>query len=200
MSVRSNRPFEISCSPPSLNGRMCAASKIGKVLSPVTAQRRPYTSVTLTRNALCPSRGRIVPCANPAASYGSTKTVVFAFSKPDLICPKTRLLRLRRPIQGLPHPYVPPLATIGARDLPGVELPRYGVQATITGRLNLADDWQDIGRKLRRLGSTGHAHATYCAGRVGLPNRLPRALAAARAALIRSEIASRSCSATAAGR
>jgi hypothetical protein len=173
MSVRSNRPFEISCSPPSLNGRMCAASKIGKVLSPVTAQRRPYTSVTLTRNALCPSRGRIVPCANPAASYGSTKTVVFAFSKPDLICPKTRLLRLRRPIQGLPHPYVPPLATIGARDLPG---------------------------KLRRLGSTGHAHATYCAGRVGLPNRLPRALAAARAALIRSEIASRSCSATAAGR
>jgi hypothetical protein len=32
----------------------------------------------------------------------------------------------------------------------------------------------------------------------GVPSRVPRALAAARAALVRSEIASRSCSATAA--
>ena len=45
-----------------------------------------------------------------------------------------------------------------------------------------------IGRKLTRPRFGGLAHALYCAGRVpGVPSRVPRALAAARAALVRSE-------------
>ena len=69
----------------------------------------------------------------------------------------------------------------------------------MSGRLDVPNDRKDVGRKSGRLRLTGHAHALDGPGGVGgVPSRFPRALAAARAALVRSEIASRSCSAAAA--
>jgi hypothetical protein len=52
---------------------------------------------------------------------------------------------------------------------------------------------EDIGRVAVDLRFSGRSHAVQGVGwGVGLPSRVPRALAAARAALVRSEIASRS--------
>jgi hypothetical protein len=59
----------------------------------------------------------------------------------------------------------------------------------MTGRLDVPNDRQDVGRKLRRLCPAGHAHALDGPSGAGVPSRFPRALAAARAALVRSEIA-----------
>jgi hypothetical protein len=73
-----------------------------------------------------------------------------------------------------------------------VELPGDGVEARKASRLDVSNDRQDVGRKSRRLCLTGHAHALDGTGGVaGVPSFYPRALAAARAALVRSEIASR---------
>jgi hypothetical protein len=53
--------------------------------------------------------------------------------------------------------------------------------------------WQHVGRKLGRLRPTGRTPALHGAGRgPGRAQSVPRALAAARAPLVRSEIASRS--------
>jgi hypothetical protein len=70
----------------------------------------------------------------------------------------------------------------------------------MAGRSDVPNDRQHVGSELRFLRLTGRAYALHSAGGVGggVPSRVPRALAAARAALVRSEIASRSCSATAA--
>jgi hypothetical protein len=69
----------------------------------------------------------------------------------------------------------------------------------MAGRSDVPNDRQHVGSELRFLRLTGRAYALHGAGGVGgVPSRVPRALAAARAALVRSEIASRSCSATAA--
>jgi hypothetical protein len=85
-------------------------------------------------------------------------------------------------------------------DLPSVELPGDGVEARMAGGLNVSNDRQNVGGKLRGLRLTSHAHALDDTGGVaGVPSRLPGALAAVRAALVRSEMASRSSSATAAG-
>jgi hypothetical protein len=103
------------------------------------------------------------------------------------------------PFQNLPHPCMPPLTAIRGADLPSVKVPGDGIQAGMARRLHLTNDRQNIGRKLRCLSPMGRTHAFRCARRVrGVPSRFPRALAAARAALVRSEISSRSCSATAA--
>ena len=47
----------------------------------------------------------------------------------------------------------------------------------MAGHLDLTNDGQDVGSELCRLRLTGHTHAPYRAGRVRVPNRLPRALA-----------------------
>jgi hypothetical protein len=102
----------------------------------------------------------------------------------------------RRSIQYVPHLHMSPLPTVRGSDLSSVELPGDGVEACKAGRLDVSNDRQDVGRKLRRLRLAGHAHALDGPGRIGVPSRLPCALAAARAALVRSEIASRWCAAT----
>ena len=56
---------------------------------------------------------------------------------------------------------------------------------------NIRNDRQDVGRELRRLRPTGPAHALDGAGWIA-----ERLLAAAKAALVRSEMTSRSCPAT----
>jgi hypothetical protein len=53
-----------------------------------------------------------------------------------------------RPIQYVPHLHMPPSPTVGSGDLAGVELPGDGVQASMTGRLDVPNDRQDIGRNL----------------------------------------------------
>jgi hypothetical protein len=94
---------------------------------------------------------------------------------------------------------MPPPATVSCGDHPRVELSSDAVETCVTGRLDVPNDRQDVGSKLGRLRLAGHAHPLHGAGWVrGVPNRVPRALVAARAALVRSEIASRSRSATAA--
>jgi hypothetical protein len=94
---------------------------------------------------------------------------------------------------------MPPLPAVSGSDLPSVELPGDGVEACMTSRLDVPNDRKDVGGKSGRLRLTSHAHALDgpC-GVGGVPSRFPRALAAARVALVRSEIASRSCSAAAA--
>ena len=81
----------------------------------------------------------------------------------------------------------PRLATVSGGDPPSVELAGDGVEACMTGGPVLPNDRYDVGRKLRRLRLAGRAHAFNRTGRV--PSRFPRALAAARAAFVRSEIA-----------
>jgi hypothetical protein len=74
-------------------------------------------------------------------------------------------------------------------DVPRVELGRNGVCAPDATFLYLSDDRQYIGRKLPRSG-----FASLGTEPLGpLPSFFPRALAACRAALVRSEIISRSC-------
>jgi hypothetical protein len=91
------------------------------------------------------------------------------------------------PIQNLPHLHMPPLPTVSGSDLPSVELPGDGVEACMTSRLDVPNDRQHVGGELRCLRLAGHAHALYRPGGVkGVPNRFPRALAAARAALVRA--------------
>jgi hypothetical protein len=55
-------------------------------------------------------------------------------------------------------------AAVGGRYLPSVELPGDGVEARVTGGLNLSNDRQNVGRELRRLRLTGRAHAFHGAG------------------------------------
>jgi hypothetical protein len=94
---------------------------------------------------------------------------------------------------------MPPLSTISGGDFPHVELAGNSVKARMAGCLYVPNDRQHVGSELRCLRLTGNTHALHGADRIpGVPNRIPRALAAARAALVRSEMASRSCSATAA--
>jgi hypothetical protein len=57
-----------------------------------------------------------------------------------------------------------PSATVSGRYLPSVELPGDGVEARVTGGLNLSNDRQNVGRELRRLRLTGRAHAFHGAG------------------------------------
>jgi hypothetical protein len=64
----------------------------------------------------------------------------------------------RRSIQYVPHLHMPPLATVSGGDLPSVELPGDVVVAGIAGRPDIANDRQDVGRKLCRLRLAGHAH------------------------------------------
>jgi hypothetical protein len=113
--------------------------------------------------------------------------------------PWTSGVHHQTPALNLSQLHMPPPATVSGGDLAGVQLPGDGVEARMTGRLDLPDNRQNVGRELRRLRLAGHPHALNGSGGVsGVPSRFPRALAAARAALVRSEIASRSCSATAA--
>jgi hypothetical protein len=51
-------------------------------------------------------------------------------------------------------------------DLPSVELPGDGVEACMADRLDVPNDRQDVGRKLRRLCLAGHAHALDGAGAI----------------------------------
>jgi hypothetical protein len=100
---------------------------------------------------------------------------------------------LRHALQDLAHLNVRPPAASGCSDLPGVELASDGIEARMARRLQLSNQRQDIGRELTRPRLEGVADALYCAGRIGpVPSRVPRALAAARAALVRSEVPSRS--------
>ena len=46
-SVRSRSPLDTACSPPTANGRMCAASRLGKVALVVTAHLCWYASATV---------------------------------------------------------------------------------------------------------------------------------------------------------
>jgi hypothetical protein len=94
----------------------------------------------------------------------------------------------RRPTQNLPHLHMPPAATVSCSDLPRVELSSDAVETCVTGRLDVPNDRQDVGRKLGRLRLTGHAHPLHGAGWAppGVPRRVPRALVAVRAALVRS--------------
>jgi hypothetical protein len=84
-------------------------------------------------------------------------------------------------IQYVPH--LSPLPTVSGSDLSSVELPGDGVEACKAGRLDVSNDRQDFGRKLRRLRFTGCTHSLHGPIGSGVPSRLPRALAAARAAL-----------------
>ena len=69
----------------------------------------------------------------------------------------------------------------------------------MAGRLDVSNDRQHVGSELRRrLRLAGHAHALNGAGGIGAHLAAFRGLAAARVTLVRSEIASRPCSATAA--
>jgi hypothetical protein len=63
----------------------------------------------------------------------------------------------------------------------------------MTSRLDIPNDWQHVGRKSGCLRLAGHTHPLNGAGRVGRTHRF--ALAAARAAMARSEIPSPSFSA-----
>jgi hypothetical protein len=92
------------------------------------------------------------------------------------------------------------IAGISANDLPGVDLSSVGVETSMADGRDIPNDRQNVGGKLRGLRLAAHAHALDDTGGVaGVPSRLPGALAAVRAALVRSEMASRSSSATAAG-
>ena len=54
---------------------------------------------------------------------------------------------------------MPPLAAVSGGDLPRIQLSGNGVEACVTSRLDVANDRQDVGRKLCRLRPTGYAHA-----------------------------------------
>jgi hypothetical protein len=88
--------------------------------------------------------------------------------------------------------HMSPLPTVAGSDFSSVDLPGDGIKACKAARLDVSNDRQHVGRKLRRLCLGGHAHALDGAGRIERASFFPRGLAAARA-----EIASRSCSATA---
>jgi hypothetical protein len=62
---------------------------------------------------------------------------------------------------------MPPLATACLGDLPGIELRGDSVEACKAGRLDVSNDRQDVGRKLRRLCLAGHAHALNGSGGSG---------------------------------
>jgi hypothetical protein len=61
---------------------------------------------------------------------------------------------------------MPPPATVSCGNLPGVELPGYGVEARMTGGLNLPNDRQDVGSKPGSLRHPGDTHPLYRAGGV----------------------------------
>ena len=73
----------------------------------------------------------------------------------------------KRPIENLPHLNVRLSPSASSCNLSDVELTSNCVAACVPDRLKLPDDRQHIGRKLRRLRPTGHAHALHCAGAVG---------------------------------
>ena len=54
---------------------------------------------------------------------------------------------------------MPPLPTISGSNFPSVELSGNGVEACKAGRLNVSNDRQYVGRKLRRLCLAGDMHA-----------------------------------------
>jgi hypothetical protein len=72
---------------------------------------------------------------------------------------------------GFGHIPISPLpahtSTVGGGDLPRVELRGDCIEARVAGRLNVPNDWQDIGRKLRRPRLAGHAHVPDGARGVG---------------------------------
>jgi hypothetical protein len=48
-----------------------------------------------------------------------------------------------------------PSVTVSGRYLPSVELPGDGIEARVTGGLDLSNDRQNVARELRRLRLTG---------------------------------------------
>jgi hypothetical protein len=78
---------------------------------------------------------------------------------------------------------MPPLATVRGGDLPSVDLPGDGVEARKATRLDISNDRQDVGRKLRRLCLAGHAHALDGAGGTGRTQFLSASLGGRRSRL-----------------
>jgi hypothetical protein len=70
---------------------------------------------------------------------------------------------------------MPPPATISGGDLPGIELSSNGVETCMTGRLDVPNYGQHVGRKLSRLRLTGHTHALHGAGGVRRRTQPPSA-------------------------
>jgi hypothetical protein len=97
-------------------------------------------------------------------------------------------------VQNCPHLHMRPHPAAGRADIALVELGRNGIVARCPGPHDLINDRPHIGGKPPRIGLPSGCAAFCNLGEVGgLPRRCPRLLAAARAALVRSEIISRSC-------
>jgi hypothetical protein len=71
------------------------------------------------------------------------------------------------PIENLSHLNVRPSPSASRSNFSGVELTRDGVAACVPGILNLADDRQNVGGELTRLGLKSLADALYGAGGSG---------------------------------
>jgi hypothetical protein len=97
-------------------------------------------------------------------------------------------------IQNLAHLNVCPSAAVSGRDLASVELSGDGIAACVAGGLNLVNDRQNIAANRTALAVWAARMRFTAPTGSGVPSFVPRALAAARAALVRSEMASRSCS------
>ena len=79
-----------------------------------------------------------------------------------------------------------------------VELCGDGIEARGAGLLYLSDDRQQPAANRLAFAFSAAVPRFAASSSLGLPRRVPRALAAFKAALVRSEIISRSCCATAA--
>jgi hypothetical protein len=85
----------------------------------------------------------------------------------------------------LPHLHMPPSPAVSGGDLSCFKLASDPIETCVAGRLDVPNDRQDVGRKIAPLARYGHMEVLYGAG---VPSHFPRALAGARAALVRSEI------------
>jgi hypothetical protein len=91
-----------------------------------------------------------------------------------------------------------PYATPCRADIALIELGGNGIVTGRTSAHDLFNDRPNVGGKPPRIGAGSLLPRFAASRRLGLPRTLPRALAACSAAFVRSEIISRSCSATAA--
>jgi hypothetical protein len=103
----------------------------------------------------------------------------------------TRPAQALDPISAAPSHHCPRLAVATFR---AFELPANGVEACMAGSLNVPNDRQYVGSELRCLRWATRMRSMASAGPT-VPSCFARGLAAARAALVRSEIASPSFSA-----